>query len=45
MIRLLVAIALGLVLGAGLTLGTRTFLATAADGTPSSATLYQYGNR
>ncbi|MGH3068208.1 MAG: hypothetical protein ACRDND_03485 [Streptosporangiaceae bacterium] len=45
MARLLIAVALGIVLALGATvLGTRA-LAGVANGTPSSASLYQYGNR
>jgi hypothetical protein len=45
MIRLLIAVAVGIVLALGATvLGTRA-LAGVANGTPSSASLYQYGNR
>lgn len=45
MVRLLIAVALGIVLALGATvLGTRA-LAGVANGTPSSASLYQYGNR
>jgi hypothetical protein len=45
MVRLLIAVAVGVVLALGATvLGTRA-LAGVANGTPSSASLYQYGNR
>ena len=45
MIHLLIAVAVGIVLALGATvLGTRA-LAGVANGTPSSASLYQYGNR
>jgi hypothetical protein len=45
MIRLLIAVAVGIVLALGATvLGTRA-LAGVVNGTPSSASLYQYGNR
>jgi hypothetical protein len=45
MVRLLIAVAVGIVLALGATvLGTRA-LAGVANGTPSSASLYQYGNR
>jgi hypothetical protein len=45
MIQLLIAVALGIVLAVGATvMGTRA-LAGVANGTPSSASLYQYGNR
>jgi hypothetical protein len=45
MARLLIAVAVGIVLALGATvLGTRA-LAGVANGTPSSASLYQYGNR
>jgi hypothetical protein len=45
MVRLLIAVAVGIGLALGATvLGTRA-LAGVANGTPSSASLYQYGNR
>jgi len=45
MVRLLIAVAVGVVLALGATaLGTKA-LAGVANGTPSSASLYQYGNR
>jgi hypothetical protein len=45
MARLLIAVAVGIVLALGATvLGTKA-LAGVANGTPSSASLYQYGNR
>jgi hypothetical protein len=45
MVRLLIAVAVGIVLALGATvLGTKA-LAGVANGTPSSASLYQYGNR
>jgi hypothetical protein len=45
MVRLLIAVAVGIVVALGATvLGTRA-LAGVANGTPSSASLYQYGNR
>ena len=45
MVRLLIAVSVGIVLALGATvLGTRA-LAGVANGTPSSASLYQYGNR
>jgi hypothetical protein len=45
MVRLLIAVAVGIVLALGATvLGTRA-LAGVANGKPSSASLYQYGNR
>ena len=45
MVRLIIAVAVGIVLALGATmLGTRA-LAGVANGTPSSASLYQYGNR
>ncbi len=45
MTRLLSAIIVGIALAAGTVVLASNALRAAADGTPSQATLYQYGNR
>lgn len=45
MVRLLIAIAVGIVLAAGLTVLGARVLAGSADGTATNASLYQYGTR
>jgi hypothetical protein len=45
MTRLLIAVAVGIVLAVGATVAAVSALAGAANGTPASASLYQYGNR
>ena len=45
MIRLLIAIVVGVVLAAGAAVAASGVLAGAANGTPSQSSLYQYGNR
>ena len=45
MIRLIIAIALGIVVAVGATALVETALSSASNGTPSNASLYQYGSR
>lgn len=45
MVRLLVAIAIGLVLAIGATMITSEVLTGLGNGQPSNASLYQYGSR
>lgn len=45
MIRLIVSIAIGIVVAAGGGFAVQSYLNSAATGTPSNATIYQYGNR
>lgn len=45
MARLLIAIAIGVLLGLGAAAFAGTALSGLANGTPSNATLYVYGNR
>lgn len=45
MVRLLVALAIGLVLAVGATAFTTEVLSGIANGTPANKTLYNYGNR
>jgi hypothetical protein len=45
MIRLLIAMLLGAVLASGGVAIANHYLEQAANGTPSNASLYQYGNR
>jgi hypothetical protein len=44
-VRLLIAIVVGVVLAVGATVVATNALAGLANGTPSKATLYQYGTR
>jgi hypothetical protein len=43
--RLIIAIVLGVVIAIGAVALTENMLNSAANGTPSQASLYQYGNR
>jgi hypothetical protein len=45
MIRLIIAIAVGLVVAIGGVAIAENVLSGAANGTPSNASIYQYGNR
>ncbi len=45
MIRLIIAVAAGLVVGVVAVVLMTNVLSNAANGTPSNATLYVYGNR
>ena len=45
MVRLLIAIVVGVVVAVGATVLVTNALAGAANGTPSNASLYQYGTR
>ncbi len=45
MVRLLIVIAVGVILGVGATFMVGSALAGVANGTPSNASLYQYGTR
>ena len=45
MVRLLVALAVGLVLAVGATAITSEVLSGVANGSPTNKTLYNYGNR
>ena len=45
MVRLLIVIAVGVVLGVGATFLVSSALAGVANGTPSHASRYQYGTR
>jgi hypothetical protein len=45
MSRLIIAILVGVVIAIGAVALTENLLNTAANGTPSQASLYQYGNR
>ncbi|HEY1622197.1 MAG TPA: hypothetical protein VGG16_00205 [Streptosporangiaceae bacterium] len=45
MIRLIIAIAVGAIIAVGGVVVLVSALDTAANGTPSNASLYQYGNR
>lgn len=45
MVRLLIVIAVGVVLGVGATFVVSSALAGVANGTPTNASLYQYGTR
>lgn len=44
MIRLIISIAVGIVIAAGGAFAAQSLLNTAATGTPSNATIYQYGS-
>jgi hypothetical protein len=44
MARLIIAIALGLVVGVGGVFLTQNLLSRQADGTPTSASIYNYGS-
>jgi hypothetical protein len=43
--RLIIAIVVGVVIAVGAVAVTENVLNTASNGTPSNATIYQYGNR
>jgi hypothetical protein len=43
--RLILAIVVGIVIAVGAVALTENLLSSAANGTPSNATLYQYGTR
>jgi hypothetical protein len=43
--RLIIAIVVGVVIAVGAVALTENLLNSAANGTPSNASLYQYGNR
>jgi hypothetical protein len=45
MSRLIIAIVVGVVIAIGAVALTENLLNTASNGTPSQASLYQYGNR
>jgi hypothetical protein len=45
MIRLIIAIAIGAVVAVGGVFTVENVLNSAANGTPSQSTIYQYGNR
>lgn len=45
MIRLIIAIVAGLVIGVAATGFTETLLSNAANGTPSNSSIYVYGTR
>jgi hypothetical protein len=45
MTRLIIAVVAGLVIAIGATAIVENVLNSAANGTPSNASLYQYGNR
>jgi hypothetical protein len=45
MLRLIVAVVVGLVIAAGATVVTVNLLSDSANGSPSNSSLYQYGNR
>ncbi len=45
MVRLLIAVAVGVVLAVGAAFLVSDALASVANGTPSNASLYQYGKR
>lgn len=45
MARLLIALVVGIVLAVGATVATASALAGVANGSPTSGSLYQYGNR
>jgi len=45
MMRLIIAVIVGLVIAVGAVAIMENVLSSAANGTPSNATLYQYGNR
>jgi len=45
MIRLIIAVVLGIVVAVGATALVENALSSAANGTPSNASLYQYGSR
>jgi hypothetical protein len=45
MARLLIAVALGIVLAVGATIAAASALTGVANGSPTSGSLYQYGNR
>jgi K+-transporting ATPase c subunit len=44
-LRLIVAVLVGLVIATGATVVTVNLLSDSANGSPSNATLYQYGSR
>jgi hypothetical protein len=44
-LRLIVAVVVGLVIAAGATVVTVNLLSSSANGTPSNQSLYQYGSR
>lgn len=44
MIRLIIAIAVGIVIAAGGAVAAESILNTAATGTPTNASIYQYGS-
>jgi hypothetical protein len=45
MMRLILAVVVGLVIAVGAVALVENVLSSAANGTPSNASLYQYGNR
>jgi hypothetical protein len=45
MVRLLAAVAVGILLAIGTTWAVTGYMTDAANGTPSSSSLYNYGNR
>ena len=45
MSRLIIAIVVGIVIAVGAVAVVQNVLSTASDGTPTNATLYQYGTR
>ena len=45
MIHLLIAVALGIALAAGGAVAATSTLTSVTNGTPTNASLYQYGNR
>ena len=45
MARLLIAVVVGIVLAVGATIAAAQTLAGVANGSPTSSSLYQYGNR
>jgi hypothetical protein len=45
MIRLIIAIVMGIVVAVGATVLVENALSSAANGTPSNSSLYQYGSR
>jgi hypothetical protein len=45
MIRLIIAIAVGVIIAAGGAFATESLLNSASTGTPTNATIYQYGGR
>lgn len=45
MLRIIIAIVVGLVIAAGATVVTTNLLSNQANGTPNNSSLYQYGSR